>query len=103
MAVFTSIVPRLDVVSVAGNAIPEGSSGPFVFVLPFNSPTTQAVTVQARDFTGTVPIRIVLTPDFGEPTSIDTQVDMTAGNPSSATVNATFPQNVAVRIHAWTR
>ena len=31
--------------------------------------------MQARDFTGTLPIRIVLTPDFGEPTSIDAEID----------------------------
>jgi hypothetical protein len=103
MAVFPSVVPRLDITNVAGNPIPVGTSGPVVFVLPFNHPTTQPITVQGRDFTGVVPIRIVLTPDSGEPTAIDADIDMASGSPASVTVNATFPINVAVRIHAWTR
>ena len=54
----------------------------------------------------TTTIRLIcglLTPDSGEPTTIGTQIDMTAENPAAVTVDATFPANVAVRIHAWTR
>jgi hypothetical protein len=103
MKVFLDPVPRLDITNVAGKPIAEGTSGPVVFVLPFNSPTSQPITVQARDFTGVVLIRVVLTPDSGDPTSYDDVIDMANGNPATVTVNATFPINVAVRIHAWTR
>ncbi|HSF14477.1 MAG TPA: hypothetical protein VLK65_02865 [Vicinamibacteria bacterium] len=102
MAVFPDVVRRLDIVHVAGNNIPEGTPSPILFVLPFGSPATQPVTVRASGFTGLVPISIVLTPDSGERIVVDAELDADA-MPPELTINVDFPQNVATRVHAWTR
>ena len=95
--------PRLDITHVAGGDIPEGTTGPVSILLPIDSPANQPVTVQARGFTGVVPIRVVLTPDQGSSFGVDAEIDMGAGDPATVTLNLDFPINVAVRVHAWTR
>jgi hypothetical protein len=102
MSVFPSTVPRLDIVHVAGNDIPQGTSGPVALVLPFNAPATQAITVRATGFSGTVPIAVVITPDAGAQTVVNAEINGDA-SPAETTVNVDFPQNVTVRVHAWTR
>jgi hypothetical protein len=102
MAVFPSTVPRLDITQVAANSIPPGTPSPLAFTLPFNSPTTQPITVRATGFTGTVPIAVVLTPDSGERIVINAEINADV-SPAEVTVNANFPQNVTVRVHAWSR
>jgi hypothetical protein len=101
MSVFPSTVPRLDIVHVAGNNIPPGSPSPLVFTLPFNSPASQPITVRATGFVGQVPIAVVVTPASGPRIVAETEIDMDVS--SEATVNVDLPQNVVVRIHAWTR
>ena len=61
------------------------------------------MTVQARDFNGIVPINLVLTPENGVPTSYPAQIDMSAGNPASTSINITLPVNVRTVVNAWTR
>jgi hypothetical protein len=102
MAVFPSTIPRLDVVSVAGNAIPTGTPSPLTYTLPFNAPASQAITVRATGFTGIVPITIVVTPDSGSRIVVDTTINADEA-PAETTVNVNIPQNVTVRVHAWTR
>jgi hypothetical protein len=101
MSVFPSTVPRLDVVHVAGNDIPAGTPSPLVFTLPFNSPASQPIRVRATGFQGQVPIAVVVTPASGNRIIAETEIDMDVSN--EATVNVDLPQNVVVRIHAWTR
>lgn len=102
MTVFPSVVPRLDIVSVAGNGIAQGAPSPLVYTLPFNAPASQAITVRATGFTGIVPIAVVVTPDSGNRIVVNTQINADA-QPAEATVNVDLPQNIAVRVHAWTR
>jgi hypothetical protein len=104
MAVFPNPVPRLDVINAAGTAIPEGSPSPVTIQLPFGSDTNRTVTVQARDFGASVPIRVVLTPESGPPQTYDTTINNTTGNnPASATLNVAVPVNTKVAVNAWTR
>ncbi len=103
MITFPSPLPRLDILNVAGNAIAEGTSGNVTITLPFGSDPNRTVVVQARDFQGVVPISVVLTPDNGTATTYPASIDMSGGNPSSATVNVTFPVNVRTTVNAWTR
>jgi hypothetical protein len=103
MTAFRNVIPRLDIISAAGTAIPEGNADPVFVVLPLDSPTMQQVTVQARDFTGLVPIDILLTPESGDPIKISTEIDMGTGNPASVTIDIDFPVNTVVRVTAWTR
>lgn len=102
MTAFVPNFPKLDIIEVAGQAIAEGS-GPVDIILPFGTPASQQIIVQGRDFTGLVPIRIILTPDSGDPVVLDTDVDMTGGNPATVTVNMDFPLNVRTTVNAWTR
>jgi hypothetical protein len=102
MTVFPSTVPRLDIVHVAGNNIAVGTASPLAFTLPFNAPATQSITVRATGFTGIVPISIAVTPDAGNRIIIDTQINADAAQPET-TVTVDLPQNVTVRVHAWTR
>lgn len=104
MTVFPNPLPRLDIISAAGTAIPQGSASPVTIQLPFGSSTNRTVTVQARDFGEQVPIRVVLTPESGVPISYDATINNTAGNnPATTTVNVTVPVNTKVAVNAWTR
>jgi len=103
MAVFTTPVPRLDILSAAGTAIPEGSAAPVFIQLPFGSDPNRTVTVQARGFGAVVPIRVVLTPDSGDPITYDDQIDNTTVNPAQKTVAITLPLNVRTHVAVWTR
>jgi len=102
MQVFPPIIPHLDIVDVAGQPIAVGTATPVDVTLPFNALPTQTVTVQATDFTGIVPIRVVFTPDSGVPVIVDGQIDMSTGNPASTTLTVDLPQNVLMRVNAWT-
>jgi len=102
MQVFPPVNSRLDIIEVAGNNIPEGTSNEFVVTLPINTPTQQTIIVQGRDFVGTVPVRIVVTPDTGEPIVTDTQLDMSSGTPATVTIDVDLPQNIPMLVHAWT-
>lgn len=103
MTVFPEVIPRLDVISVAGQSISEGETGPVDLVLPLNSPSGQVVRVQATDFEGIVPVDVVITPDSGERVIYPTQIDMSNGNPTSVDVVVEIPENVPVQVNAWTR
>jgi hypothetical protein len=100
MAVFPPVVPKLDVVEVAGQAIAGGA--PADVLLPFGSNPNQTVKVRATDFTGTLPIEVVLVPTSGPRSVVQAQINMTT-NPAQTTVNVTFPVNNRTRVWAWTR
>jgi hypothetical protein len=102
MVVFPGTVPRLDIVDVAGNAIPPGTASPLVFTLPFGAPASQAITVRASGFAGVVPIAVVVTPDSGDRIVVNTEINADQP-PAETTVNVNLPQNITVRVHAWTR
>jgi hypothetical protein len=103
MAVFTTPVPRLDLLNAAGTAIPEGAASPVFIQLPFGSDPNRTVTVQARGFGTVVPIRVVLTPDSGDPIAYDDQIDNSTVNPAQRTVAVTLPLNVRTHVGVWTR
>jgi hypothetical protein len=103
MIVFPTVIPRLDLVEVAGNAIPEGTNNAVQFELSTGASTNQTVKVQARNFTNDVPIRVVVTPENGPSGSFDAVILRTSGNPPSTTVNVIIPTGSACQINAWTR
>lgn len=100
MTVFPPVVPKLALTQVAGQAIAPGA--PVDILLPFGSNPNQTVRVRATDFTGTVPIEVVLVPTSGARTVVQSQINMTT-NPAETTVNVTFPVNNRTRVWAWTR
>ena len=72
-------------------------------VLPNGAPSTQTVTVQARDFTGLVDIELVMTPRNGARITVPAQIDMGTGNPATVDVMVDIPANTTAFIHAWRR
>jgi hypothetical protein len=103
MFIFPTVVPRLDIIIVAGLAIAEGTNNPVQFELSGGASTNQTVTVQARDFTNDVPIRVVVTPRNGPSGQFDGVISQGAGNPPSSNVNVVIPAGSICQIHAWTR
>jgi len=103
MVVFPENPPSLAITQAAGQTIAEGTASSVNVALPFNSPPNTTVVVQARNFNGVVPIRVVLTPDHGDIVTYDAEIDNTTTNPASATVNVVLPANVNVDIAVWTR
>ncbi len=103
MTVFPSPMPRLDIIHAAGQDIPEGTPNPVQVILPFDSPATQTVTVQARDFKGVVPIDLVLIPDNGNKLVYPLDINMAGGNTATISTDVQMPKNTVVHIYAWTR
>lgn len=103
MRVFPDPTPRLDITQAAGKNIPEGTTEAVSVFLPLNSPPSQQVKVQARDFEGMVPIRVVLTPDSGLPVIQDATFDMGMGNPSTLMLMMDFPINTPTFVQAFTK
>jgi len=106
MLAFLDIEPQIDILGVGQESIPLGYDGEFLVLLPSGSGASQEVTIKLTDFTGTVPIRVTLTPEVGAKMVWDTEVDMSTGVVNgSKTVDVTvdFPLNVATYVHVWTR
>ncbi|MBE7559369.1 hypothetical protein HS125_10615 [bacterium] len=105
MASFATPQPRLDIISVAGRAILEGTGEAVSIFMPLGSSASQTITLQARDFVpqGNIPVRIQLTPQDGDPVVYDTTINMSQGNPATRDVEVAIPQNTLTFIHAWTR
>jgi hypothetical protein len=101
MQVFPPGNPRLDITSVAGTAVPL-DSGPVEVTLPSTAPAEQAVTIRAEGFTGTVPIRLRLTPEHGAATTLDGEIVM-SGATGTVTLTPSFPPNVKTFVRVWTR
>jgi hypothetical protein len=103
MIVFPAVLPALDIIELAGQAIPEGMNSPVLFELAVGANTNQTVRVQARNFTNDVPIRVVVTPEHGPSGSFDATILQSSGNPPSTNVNVIIPAGSVCQIHAWTR
>ena len=92
----------LAITSVAGQAVAAGGAAAIVHVAPA-APANQTVVVEARDYTGIVPIAVVLTPPNGARTVINTEIDMSSGNPAHVVVPVTLGLLGPIRVDAWTR
>lgn len=103
MLVFPTPLPRLDIVEAAGTQIPEGTGAPVYVQLPFGSNTNQTVRVQARNFNKVIPVKLVLTPDSGDPVVYDLNIDNRASNPAVVNFAVTLPVNQRVTVNAWKR
>ncbi len=103
MQVFPSPLATLSIVQAAGTNIVEGQTVPVTITLPPGSSTNQTVTVRARDFVGTVPISVVLTPESGPSSKYDDIINMGSTNVAEKIVSVVMPVNTLTRIHAWTR
>ncbi len=96
-------LPRLDIVDVAGTPVPPGTTSAVDIILPFGTPNDRTITVRATNFTGVVPIRVVVTLQNGVPIVTDTDIDMAGGNTADLVVPVDLPQNTLVNINVFTR
>ncbi len=96
-------LPRLELVSVAGNSLPVGNVATGFILLPNGSAGLQPVVVRARNFGTKVPVNVVLMPDNGPTLETAAIIDNTTANPATVTVNVNVPANTPVKVHVWTR
>ncbi len=94
-------LPRLDLVRAAGQDIAL-ASGPVYLELPFGSPASQAIEVQARDFKAIVPVRVRLVPEAGAAVEYALELDNRTVNPVQGSVTVTVPPNVRTAVEVWT-
>ena len=71
--------------------------------LPPGASTNQIIKVQARGFTGVVPLTVVVTPDAAPSTSYDLTIDVGIGNVARTNLTVLIPVDTKCQIHAWTR
>jgi len=103
MTVFPSPNPRLDIVEVAGRAVPLGTNATVRIQLPLNPPTNQTVKILATDFIGTATLEVVIAPDNGPAMRFPAGFDIGNTNQLTTTVNVIIPPDVPCRVNAWTR
>jgi hypothetical protein len=102
MVVFPNPLPTLSIIKAAGTDIAEGATNPVTVFLPSGTPASQSVTVRAKNFGGSVPVRVALIPEVGDPLFTDATINNT-NSPADAVINVTVPINVNVRVQVWTR
>jgi hypothetical protein len=103
MMVFPTPLPTLNVLKVATTVIAEGATAPVIVSLPSGSPPNQVVQVRAHHFGGIVPIRILLTPESGDPVKVDATIDNTVNNPATVDIPVTMPLDTGVNVQVFTR
>jgi hypothetical protein len=81
----------------------QDAAGKVTVVFPNGTPAERIVQVQAKDFGSVVPIRVALTPDYGDRVIVDAELDNTAAGVATASIPVTFPINVTVAVNVWTR
>lgn len=101
MTLAPPVLPRIDLVRAAGQDI-AADSGPVYLELPFGSPASQEIEVQARDFQALVPIRVRLVPEAGAALEYPLLLDNRTENPVRGTVSVNVPPNVRTAIEVWT-
>lgn len=89
--------------STAGQNIALTQVDPVFVLLPAGTPATQTVQVQARNFNSIVPLVAVITPEAGDRTTYNFDVDNTAGTATTGSVQVQIPAGVSCRIDVWTR
>lgn len=103
MVVFPPNLPELRITRAAGTNIALTQRDPVFVLLPAGAPTTQTIEVQAKNFNSVVPLVAVVTPEAGERSTYNFEIDNTAGGASTGSVEVQIPAGVSTRIDVWTR
>ena len=104
LAVLPPNPPSLQILRVADRVLPANPIGPIDITLSFNAPSDVAVKTRARNFpAGSIPIGIVLTPDSGEPTKYQQNINMDSTGQVDSTFGVLVPRNNPTRLSVWTR
>lgn len=97
------VEPQLGIVQVGDRPIPQDAPGTVNVIFPTGTTAERVVRVQAKDFGSVVPIRVALTPDYGDRVIVDAELDNTAAGAVTKDITVTFPLNVVVAVNVWTR
>jgi hypothetical protein len=103
MYVFPPGNPRLDIVEVAGQVIPEGTNAAVSVTLPPGTSTNQVVKVKATGFSADVPVTVAITPEAGPSTRVDYLIPVSGPSPVTAMFDVVIPENSFCHVHVWTR
>jgi hypothetical protein len=102
LSIFPENLARLYITHAAGTDIAPGTRGPVTILLPAGAASEQTVTLAAENFSGTVEIEVVVTPDRGNPVVYPVEL-VTASGVGEVDVVVEVPNDVVTRIHAWVR
>lgn len=102
MFVFPPVTPKLHIVEAAGQVIPVGSASGVNIELPAGTSTSQTVRLRGEGFTGTVAVRLVVTPEHSASSVFDLTLDAGASPPEVSTT-VTLPVGEPTRIDAWAK
>lgn len=103
MVVFPPNLPELRVTKAAGQDIALTQADPVFVLLPAGAPATQTIEVQAKNFSSVIPLVAVLTPEAGERTTYNFDINNTAGGATTGSVQVQIPAGVSTRVDVWTR
>lgn len=103
MVVFPPNMPEIRIVQAAGKAVPLSQVEPVFVLLPAGSPATQTIQVQLKNFNGVVPLAATVTPESGQKTTYNFEVNNPAGATNSGSVDVQIPAGVSTRVDVWTR
>lgn len=101
MSVFPEGLATLAFTEVAGTAVPEGSTSALQLLLPVGASTSQTVKLRGRNFLGTVPIQVAVTPENGATTFFEGNLVASPDRTGTVTIALELPSNVPVSLYAW--
>lgn len=101
MSVFPAGLASLVFTEVASIVIPEGSTAAASLLLPVGASTNQTVKLLGRNFVGTVPIQVAVTPENGPTTYFEGNLVAAPDKTGTATIPIEVPANIPVSLYAW--
>lgn len=103
LVVFPANFPRIRITKAGGTDIAVDRVDPVFVLLPAGAPATQTVNVQVENFGTIAPLVAVVTPEAGERTTYNFDVNNTAAGAATGSVNVQIPAGLSTRIDVWTR
>jgi len=100
--IFPEPNPQLEILELGGEQI-DGNSSVALVQLPAGADPNVKVKVRASNFGRSVPIAIVLQPERGERTIIETTIDNSTEDPVEQEYDITLPVNLSTQVFVWTR
>jgi len=100
--IFPDPAPTLEVIELAGEAV-DPSTGIALVQLPVGTDPNTKVRLRASNFGKSIPISIVLQPENGNRTIIETTIDNSSEDPVEQEYDITLPVNVTTQVFVWTR
>jgi len=103
MYVFAPNNPRLEIFEAAGVPIADGAAGVVNIQLPPSASTNQTVKIRAYNFSGRIPLEVVVVPDDGLAFKANSEFEGNSTGPVEITVTVNLLPDRNSRIQAWTR